>query len=157
MGPIADYLNEPPSDLPAGMVGFLLDEGPSVRDVIATILDLGKKGNLRIDQVRVADGGLFGGEHDDFQYTLLNRQARYPHEQRTLDALFDSGANPVRLSDLKNQFYTRLDAIYREMGDGLVQMGYFPSTPDQMKGRNQRPGVPVPGAGHWQHLPAAGH
>ena len=137
VGPIADYLNDPPSDLPAGMVGFLLDEGPSVRDVIATILDLGKKGNLRIDQVRVADGGLFGGEHDDFQYTLLNRQARYPHEQRTLDALFDSGANPVRLSDLKNQFYTRLDGIYREMGDGLVQMGYFPATPDQMKGRNR--------------------
>jgi hypothetical protein len=38
----ADYLTEPPSDLPPGLVGTLLDESADVRDVIATVVDMGR-------------------------------------------------------------------------------------------------------------------
>ena len=36
VGLIADYLPEPPSDLPAGMVGTLIDESADMQDILAT-------------------------------------------------------------------------------------------------------------------------
>jgi len=40
VGLVADYLPEPPSDLPAGVAGTLVDESADVQDILASILDL---------------------------------------------------------------------------------------------------------------------
>ena len=46
VGLVADYLPEPPSDLPAGMVGTLIDESADMQDILATVLDLARRGAL---------------------------------------------------------------------------------------------------------------
>ena len=51
IGMIADYLPEPPSDLPAGLVGTLVDESADMQDILATILDLARRGALEIEEV----------------------------------------------------------------------------------------------------------
>src|SRR5262249_49325410 len=111
------------------------DEKADVRDVIATILDLGRKGLLRIEQIKTP-AGPFGGQHDDFQYTLLKRETQYPHEQRLLDALFTGTNGQVRLSDLKNRFYSSLPPIRNAMYQALVDLKYFPRRPDQTRNGN---------------------
>ncbi len=58
----ADYLSEPPSDLPAGVVGTLLDERADLKDVMATLLDLAQKGALRIEETEPAKSGLFSSQ-----------------------------------------------------------------------------------------------
>ena len=67
VGLIADYLPEPPSDLPAGMVGTLVDERADLQDVIATLLDLAKRGLLEIEEEQKS-GFLGIGSSSDFTY-----------------------------------------------------------------------------------------
>jgi uncharacterized membrane protein YgcG len=130
------YLTEPPSDLPPGLVGTLLDESADVRDVIATIVDQAAKGNMLIEQTD--RGGLFSSK--DFQYTLLNNQVRYRFEDMVLAAIFKHG-NPVQLSDLKNTFYKDLPPIYEEMYRTLVALKYFPENPQAVRHRNRGLGL----------------
>jgi hypothetical protein len=44
---VAPRLSEPPSTLPPGLAGTLLDERAEVRDVVATLLDLARRGSDR--------------------------------------------------------------------------------------------------------------
>ena len=135
-GPIADYLNEPPSDLPAGLVGVLLDEKADIRDVIATILDLGRRGNLRIEEIKQKKG-ILGSESSDFQYTRLSMGGLQPYEQLVMNALFSGSKNTRKLSDLKNQFYSKLPAINKAMYQALVDRKLFPRSPDETRNRNR--------------------
>ena len=67
VGLIADYLPEPPSDLPAGMVGTLVDESADMQDILASILDLARRGVLEIEEVQ--EPGFLGiGSKTDFIY-----------------------------------------------------------------------------------------
>ena len=61
VGLIADYLPEPPSDLPAGMAGTLIDESADVQDIVATIVDLARRGAIEIEELQRA--GLPGDRH----------------------------------------------------------------------------------------------
>jgi hypothetical protein len=148
-------LTDPPSDLPPGLVGVLVGATPDVRDVIATVLDLGRRGNLRIT------------EHDnngtpDFAYVFLHgatlkpiKRARAPHrfpkqtraqpdktilpfEKEVLAALFDDFGSPVRLSQLQGRFRARLPAVYREMTAAVTALGLFPADADAVAPRYRR-------------------
>jgi hypothetical protein len=134
-----DYMAEPPSDLPPGLVGALLDESADVRDVIATVVDQGRKGNLTIAETQ--RGGLLSSP--DFEYTLTGGGVDYRYEQMVLNALFRGGQQSVSLSDLKNSFYTSLPAIYSEMYNTLVALKYFPENPQAVRARNIGLGVSV--------------
>ncbi|HID88160.1 MAG TPA: DUF2207 domain-containing protein, partial [Anaerolineae bacterium] len=47
-----DYLTEPPSDAPPAVAGTLVDEKADMRDILATIVDLARRGYLEIEEVR---------------------------------------------------------------------------------------------------------
>src|SRR5438445_3793614 len=101
---LSDYITAPPSDLPPGLVGTLLDETADVRDVIATVVDQGRKGNLTMQETE--SGGIGGlSKSKDFQYTQVGNKVDYRFEEMALNAIFTHG-NPVLLSELKNTFYT---------------------------------------------------
>lgn len=129
---LSDYITEPPSDLPPGLVGTLLDEKADVRDVIATVVDQGRKGNLLIKESNA--GGMFSAK--DFEYEQTNSEVQYPFEQMVLSAFFKRG-NPTRLSSLKNTFYQDLQPIYSEMYATLVRLKYFPESPATVRSRNK--------------------
>lgn len=129
---LSDYITEPPSNLPPGLVGTLLDESADVRDVIATVVDQGRKGNLLIKESD--GGGLFSSK--DFEYEQTNSEVQYPFEGMVLNAFFKRG-NPVRLSSLKNTFYQDLQPIYSEMYTTLVRLKYFPESPATVRSRNR--------------------
>jgi hypothetical protein len=132
----SDYVAEPPSDLPPGLVGTLLDESADVRDVIATVVDQGRKGNLVIRET--STGGLFSSK--EFQYEQTGGNFAYRFEEMVNDAIFKHG-NPVNLSDLKNSFYSDLPPIYAEMYRNLVAMKYFPEDPSAVRARNVGVGI----------------
>jgi hypothetical protein len=132
----SDYISEPPSDLPPGLVGTLLDESADVRDVIATVVDQGRKGNLVIKESN--PGGFL--QSKDFEYEARARNVTYRFEEMVMDAIFSRG-NPVGLSDLKNTFYTNLPPIYAEMYRNLVALKYFPEDPSAVRTRNTGIGI----------------
>lgn len=133
-----DYLTDPPSDLPPGLVGTLLDESADVRDIIGTIVDQGRKGNLTIAETET--GGLFSGK--DFRYTQTDAKTQYDYETLVLQALFKKGS-PVQLSDLKNEFYSSLPPIKSAMYRELVSLKYFPESPETVRARNAAGGVGI--------------
>jgi len=45
----ADYLKQPPSDLPPGIVAYLVDEEPSVKGILADVLHLATLGLISVD------------------------------------------------------------------------------------------------------------
>lgn len=47
---IADYLPEPPDDLPPGVAGVLLDEQVDMQDIIATLVDLARRKAISITE-----------------------------------------------------------------------------------------------------------
>jgi uncharacterized membrane protein YgcG len=136
---LSDYITDPPSTLPPGLVGTLLDESADVRDVIATVVDLGRKGDLTIQETQTGGiGGLF--QSKDFQYAQTGTKVDYRFEEMVLHSIFKHG-NPVSLSELKNTFYSDLPPIYDEMYNSLVALKYFPENPKSVRNRNRAGGV----------------
>ena len=133
--PVASYLREPPSDLPPGIVAYLVDERPTVKGVLADLLHLATLGLISVDlresdftvqlnwtepieedeAVRVADGEPIElAEHETTLFNLL------------LDRIRESGAGgegnetatrqPVPFSEIREAFQRHLPLIYEQMG-----------------------------------------
>ncbi len=117
----AEFLPQPPDDTPPGVVGTLLDERADVQDIVATMVDLARRGYL---QIRELDA--FGAP--EYARTAQSAADLAPFEKETLDALLRGSALQT-LGDLRGAFYTHLttlqDALYRE----AVARGFFPASP----------------------------
>jgi uncharacterized membrane protein YgcG len=128
----AEWIPEPPSDLPPGMVGTLIDERADTEDVMATLVDLARRGVLAIQEEKTP-GALGIGENRDFIYHLENPSLPMRDYERLLvDRLFD-GEHERRLSDLKAKFYTHMNEIQGAIYDAVVAEGYFPARPDRTR------------------------
>lgn len=131
IGPIAEYLSEPPDDLSPGAAGTLIDEHADHRDVLATLLGLGRHGAVTIAQIKAKSGRK--GASEDFQITVVEPDKIVsPLERALVRTLFDGEPSPgesVRLSDVRERFMKSeplvRDALYQE----LVDHGFFERSP----------------------------
>lgn len=128
----ADYLIEPPSAIPAGMAGTLLDERADMEDIIATIVDLARRGVITIEEVE--EPGFLGiGAHKDFIYRLQRPpEGLLPYEQTLIQEFFGNQTER-RLSDLKNKFYTAIPKIQSQLYQEVVRAGYFKANPEGVR------------------------
>ncbi len=134
---VAEYLPEPPSDMPPGMVGTLLDEKADMEDILATLVDLGHKGYIRMEELEPKKKGLFGRGEADFSYTLEKQadgQLR-TYERQLITSLFGSSKTERKLSDLKTKFYKHLPKIRSELYEEVVEEGLFVSHPEKTRSR----------------------
>ncbi len=133
VGLVADYLPEPPSNLPAGMVGTLIDEKADLQDVIATLLDLAKRGILEIEEEQ-KPGFLGIGSSSDFTYRrkTMDVSGLRAYEQLFLKEFFGS-KQEVQLSDLKNKFYSALPSLRSGLYKEVVAEGLFSQSPDTVR------------------------
>jgi hypothetical protein len=134
-GVVADYLAEPPSDLPPGLVGTLMDEKVDMKDIVGSIVDLGRRGAIRISEEE--EPGFLGiGKKRDFLFERLPSDARLrPYEQALLAGLFRGRGQRIHLSDLKEKFYKVIPEITEQMYDGVVKEGLFPRSPQSTRNR----------------------
>lgn len=125
----ADYLIDPPSDIPPGMAGTLLDEQADLEDIIATIVDLARRGVITIEEI--AEPGLLGiGTHRDFVYRLVgSTEGLREYERLLIESVFEDGTER-KLSQLKNRFYKKIPAIQQGLYRAVVQEGYFKRSPE---------------------------
>lgn len=154
-GLIADFLPRPPDDLPPGAAGALVDEVAHERDVVATLVDLGRRGVIKIDEVE-EEGVLGFGGGRDFSLTLLKADAELASfEQELLQALFGGtlqDGESVKLSAVKTRFTEAQKAIKDDLYDELVKRGYFPRSPEATRSTYKTAGVVMlvlVGIGGW--------
>lgn len=128
----AEWIPEPPSDLPAGMVGTLIDEHAEPKDVMATLVELARRGVLAIQEE--SKPGLFGiGKSQEFTYHLENANLPMrPYEKLLVDKLFD-GEQSKKFSDLREKFYVHISQVQRGLYQAVVDEGYFPRSPERVR------------------------
>jgi len=134
VGLVAEQVSEPPADLPAPVVGTLIDERADLKDIIAGILDLARRGVLRMEEQRI-EGFLGIGSGRDFIFYLQDAaKATRPYEQTLLRAIF-GGQEQKRLSELRQKFYTSIPTLERELYQEVVREGFFPADPRSIRRR----------------------
>ncbi|MER3405687.1 MAG: hypothetical protein C4289_11455 [Chloroflexota bacterium] len=124
----------PPEEIRPAQIGVLLDERADTLDCTATIVELAVRGYLKISEL-AADGiieRLFNKK--DWLLTRTDKDDRdlLPYERILLQGLFEEGS-PVKLSELKNEFYTHLYKAQESLYRDVVQRGWFPHRPDRVR------------------------
>ncbi|MBP8293195.1 MAG: DUF2207 domain-containing protein, partial [Caldilineaceae bacterium] len=127
---VADYLTEPPDPLPPGLAGTLLDDSADMQDIVATIVDLARRRVISITEERTEG---FWRSGTDFIYRRERDDTPLePFEKKVLDGVMGS-KDEVRLSDLKNKFYSKIDGIKAQMYADLIARGYYKQSPDSAR------------------------
>lgn len=130
VGLAADYLPEPPEDVPPGVAGTLVDEKADLQDVIATLIDLARRGHLTMtEDINKGFAGLIVNRDYVFAQTDKGWDDLRPYEVTLLRQLFGKYKSR-RMSELKNKFYTALPKIRSGLYDAVVEAGYFRASPD---------------------------
>lgn len=137
VGLIAEYLNEPPN-VPPGLAGTLVDEKADMADVIATFVDLARRGALVMQEEEPEGKGLLGSKVD---YLIAPgprlaelRSSLKPYEQFLIDNLNITGGER-KLSSLKEKFYRNIPKIKSQLYDQLVQDGYYVGNPESTRNK----------------------
>lgn len=134
VGLVAEYLSEPPAGISPGLAGTLLDEKADLSDVIATLVDLARRGVLVIREEQ--SPGLFGiGTRRDW---VIEAGPNFdtelaPHERALINALDVGPGEDVPVSSLQNVFYKRLPGIQNALYKQLVSSGYYRRRPDMVR------------------------
>jgi uncharacterized membrane protein len=122
----------PPDDFPPGVVGTLIDESADLKDIIATIVDLGRRGILKITE-KDSPGLLGIGTDRDFTYALTGDTSGLRTYERTLIQKFFGGRRSRDLSDLKEEFYTIIPQLKNEMYGEATKLGFFAGDPQHTR------------------------
>ncbi|MCX8067761.1 MAG: DUF2207 domain-containing protein [Anaerolineae bacterium] len=128
-----DYLTEPPSDAPPGVAGALVDEKADLQDILATLVDLARRGYLQIEE-RAERGWLTASSDFVFRRTDKPDDDLLPYEKVLLSHLLGRKGER-RLSELKNRFYTAIPEIQKGIYEQLVRRGYFRTSPEKVRTR----------------------
>ncbi len=129
----ASYVSEPPSSLPPALAGALIDEKVDTKEVIATIVDLARRGYLEMTDT--PKEGVFGKPETIFTRTKpLDNLQKF--EKKVADSLFDSNhPDQVTSKQLKNHFYAYVQPITDQIYTAVVKAKLFTGNPKAVRGR----------------------
>ncbi len=134
VGPVPEYLTEPPTDLPPAVVGTLLDERADLRDVMSTLIDLAHRGYLVMEEERKE--GLLGiGTASSFTFKRTDKSPDdlRGFEKRILSSLFAGDRIERTLESLRNSFYMVIPQLQADLYEELVREGLFTAKPSSTR------------------------
>jgi uncharacterized membrane protein YgcG len=129
----AKYVTEPPSDLKPAIVGALIDERVEVREVVATIVDLARRGFLEITDE--TEGSWIFKKSKTKLHRRGNIGELEGYEKRLANGLFRNNEEVVDTDDLKEKFYTYVDPICADIYEEVTTRGFFASDPKTARSR----------------------
>jgi uncharacterized membrane protein YgcG len=136
VGLVAEYLNEPPAIEP-GLAGTLLDEKADMQDVIATLVDLARRGVLTMREAPSSEmGGLITTNNWVFSQGDKFDQPLKPFEKQLVAGMGIANGDKS-LSGLRNKFYTNVPKIQNELYDALVKEGLYNNAPNATRASYQ--------------------
>ncbi|MFZ6034614.1 MAG: DUF2207 domain-containing protein [Patescibacteria group bacterium] len=106
-------------------VGTLGDETVDLKDVSAAIIDLARRGYIRIEEREKKDFYLISTTPKSKQ-----EHALLPYEQTLLDKFFKSGTE-LRLK--KAKLYDEVEAVKKDLYEDVVVEGLFPKNPQSTR------------------------
>ncbi len=136
---VADYLPEPPSDLPPAIVAYLLDEEPTTKGALASLFHLATLGLI---QVRLAGGMALKRTHasalqagENIQTSTGTTVSVPAHLATLFNALQPvlPAAEETPFYKVETQFQSILPHVYAEMGAEATR--FFDELPDTARRR----------------------
>jgi len=128
VGLIADYITEPPSDITPGVAGTLVDEKADLQDVLATLIDLARKGVITMRESKKEKSGWSNSTDWLLSLGPNSGKALLPHEKKVFDALRLDNEERA-LSSLKNKFFVNLGGIKDTLYEQLVTQKFYNAKP----------------------------
>jgi hypothetical protein len=125
-----EYLTEPPSDELPGIIGLLLDEKADMQDIMATLVDLARRGYFVIEQKEEKTLGLFKNTEFEFHRTDKSWDDLRDYEEALMRGLFPEHRKDTDLDQLKQKFYAVIPGIKQQMYNNLITAGYFTRSPE---------------------------
>jgi uncharacterized membrane protein len=133
---IAEYITEPPDDLPPGAAGTLLDETVDHEDVVATLLGLARHGAIRIHEIK-PEGNKKGPI--DYELEIVAPEKTESRLERDLLTFLFNGTLDVgttaRLREVKARFDSHEPEIRADLYQEMVDRNYFLRAPDATRRR----------------------
>ena len=133
---VPEYITEPPQGLLPGIAGTLVDEQADVQDIIATLMDLARRGYLAIEE---------SSESNAFRLVSKEYTLRQTLEGKRLDDLADferqlysdvfKNRPSVRMRDLNQRFYSNIPGLQQSLYNTAVKQGYFGASPSAVRSR----------------------
>lgn len=127
---------EPPEDMTPLEAGTLIDEKTDTRDIVAEIIDLARRGYIKIIETE-EERFLFGKKRDyifekikDFDSHIQSKD----YDLKILNAIFEGGKRR-KLSELKKRFYSSIPEITKSVFSSLTRKGLFTENPMSVKGK----------------------
>lgn len=136
VGLIADYLNAPPPGVLPGVAGPLTNERADLKDVIATLVDLARRGVLKMTETGKTNRSGLVYDRD----WVFERGPKYgtplkSYESKLINAMDLAQTEQRMLSDLKNRIYKQIDGIKNALYDELVKDGFYVRSPASTRSR----------------------
>lgn len=120
---------EAPEGLTPAEVGALMDQKVEMRGITATVVDLAVRGFIRIEKL----------PKSNYELTSLKPWAQEknlkPHEVSLLNEIFDQPKTAVKMSSLKNVFYTKISGLHGKILKNLMDAGLFEANPESVRNR----------------------
>jgi len=132
---------EPVEGASPAELGTLVDNRADMDDITATLVDLAVRGFVRIEEI--TESHLLGlSKSTDYIIHIIRDRFQWkdlkPHEERylsMLSTLAPIGESSVKISDLRNKFYSVLPKIRDAIYDRLVSSGYYRERPDSVQAK----------------------
>jgi len=131
---------EPVEGASPAELGTLVDNKADMEDITATLVDLAVRGFLKIEEI--TESHLFGlSKSTDYIIHIIRKRSDWsglkPHEERYLSTLSNAAPDgeSVKISELRDKFYTSLPSIRNAIYDSLVASGYYLQRPDKVMGK----------------------
>ena len=126
---------EPPPGISPAEAGTLLDDTIHPRDITSTIVDLAVRGYIKIEETAEK---ILVFTHKDYVFHLLKPREQWgadlaPHERVMLEHVF-AGGEQIKLSSLKNRFYTAVPVIREDIMSALKTKGIYLLDPQSANG-----------------------
>lgn len=127
---VASYLRDPPSNLTPALAGTLIDEKTDMKEILATPVDLARRGHLELTEKK---SGQWLFSKKELEITLKKGPdgALLPFERELLMDLFSHGpaGSKIGLADLKDSFYRHLPGLKEQIYQTALSQGFFESDP----------------------------
>ncbi len=121
---------DPPEGLTPAMLGMLVREKPRVEDITATIVDLARRGYLKI--METEKRSLIRVTEYAFHRLGKDPSDLLPYEREIMEGLFKSGDH-VEEKDLRDSFYVHVKGILSGVRDQVMSLGLFVRDPDRVR------------------------
>lgn len=129
---VPEYITAPPADLPPGIAGTLVDEQADVQDIIATVMDLARRGYLVIEETSETSPLRLVSKQFTFKKTEKSGGLN-AFETKLYQALFSGGRESVAMRDLNQRFYANLPGLQKALYETAVSGGYFTASPEAVR------------------------